>query len=46
MGWGHKITFEEGLKDTVKWYLENKDWIEGIRSGKYRDWIEKNYKDR
>ena len=46
LGWDHKISFEEGLKDTVKWYLENTAWIEGIRSGKYRDWIEKNYKER
>ena len=45
LGWDHKISFEDGLKDTVRWYLENTIWIESIRSGKYRDWPEKNYKE-
>lgn len=46
LGWDHKISFEKGLEETVRWYLENTTWVESIRSGKYRDWIEKNYKDR
>jgi len=46
LGWDHNISFEEGLKDTVKWYLENTEWIEGIRSGKYREWLDKNNKNR
>jgi dTDP-glucose 4,6-dehydratase len=46
LGWNHKISFEEGLKDTVRWYLENNSWVESIRSGKYRDWLDENYKDR
>lgn len=46
LGWDHNISFEKGLRDTVKWYLENTAWIKGIRSGKYREWLEKNYSER
>lgn len=40
------MTFEQGLKMTVKWYLENKAWIDNIKSGDYLNWIEKNYSAR
>ncbi|ACJ75327.1 dTDP-glucose 4,6-dehydratase [Thermosipho africanus H17ap60334] len=43
LGWKPEITFEKGLRDTIKWYLDNKEWIEKIRSGEYRDWYEKHY---
>jgi len=43
LGWKQSVSFEEGLKKTVEWYLENKDWVESIRSGEYKKWIEKNY---
>lgn len=33
LGWEPKVSFEEGMKKTVKWYLENEDWIRGINSG-------------
>jgi len=37
------VTFEEGITKTIKWYLSNPEWIENIKSGEYRKWIEKNY---
>ena len=37
------MTFEEGLQETVDWYLANSTWIEHIQSGSYKDWISKNY---
>jgi len=40
------VTFAEGLKETLKWYLENTQWIENIKSGAYMEWIDKNYSDR
>jgi dTDP-glucose 4,6-dehydratase len=43
LGWKREVIFEEGLEKTVDWYLENKSWIDSIRSGEYRNWIEKNY---
>jgi dTDP-glucose 4,6-dehydratase len=45
-GWAPAETFESGMERTVKWYLESKEWIEQVRSGEYRTWIETNYGDR
>jgi dTDP-glucose 4,6-dehydratase len=46
LGWKPEQGFEGGLRRTVGWYLENRAWIESVRTGTYRDWIEKNYADR
>lgn len=46
LGWKQTVTFEEGLAGTVDWYLANARWIEGIRSGEYQKWVEKNYGER
>jgi dTDP-glucose 4,6-dehydratase len=46
LGWTQTIDFHEGLERTVDWYLSNKEWIDNIRSGDYRHWIEINYKKR
>ncbi len=43
LGWKPKETFETGLRKTVRWYLDNATWIEDVRSGDYRKWIEQNY---
>ena len=43
LGWERKMTFEEGLLSTIQWYLKNHDWIANIKSGTYKDWIQKNY---
>lgn len=43
LGWKRLMTFEEGLQETVDWYLANTSWIEHIQSGSYKDWITKNY---
>ncbi len=36
LGWTPKETFESGMEKTVRWYLENGEWCEGVLSGKYR----------
>ena len=36
LGWDRTYTFEQGIKETVDWYLNNTDWIENILSGEYR----------
>ena len=36
--WKPSRTFEEGLRETVQWYLEHTEWVERIRSGAYKDW--------
>ena len=46
LGWQRKMTFEEGLAATVQWTLNHSEWIERIRSGEYRNWVEANYSDR
>jgi dTDP-glucose 4,6-dehydratase len=46
LGWKPAEGFESGLRKTVRWYLENSEWIAGVRTGAYREWIEKNYAER
>ncbi|HTU59925.1 MAG TPA: dTDP-glucose 4,6-dehydratase [Polyangiales bacterium] len=46
LGWKPKETFESGLQKTVRWYLDNQAWVESVRSGDYRKWIEQNYASR
>ena len=46
LGWKRVFDFETGLAHTVDWYLQNNAWIENVRSGEYRNWIEKNYSSR
>jgi dTDP-glucose 4,6-dehydratase len=46
LGWAPHHNFEEALEMTVDWYLSNLDWVEAVRSGEYRKWIEANYKER
>ncbi|MDR0589199.1 MAG: dTDP-glucose 4,6-dehydratase [Spirochaetaceae bacterium] len=46
LGWTQEVGFEEGMEKTVDWYLANPGWIEGIRTGEYRKWIQKNYEER
>jgi dTDP-glucose 4,6-dehydratase len=40
LGWEPSLQFEEGIEKTVKWYLENKDWMENITSGDYKKYYE------
>ena len=46
LGWTRRYTFEEGLEQTVRWYLNNRKWAESIRTGSYKEWIERNYGSR
>jgi dTDP-glucose 4,6-dehydratase len=46
LGWKQGVSFEEGLSKTVEWYIANPGWVDGIRSGEYQNWIEKNYSSR
>lgn len=46
LGWSPKYTFEVGIKETIKWYLDNQDWIDQVKSGQYQEYYEKMYKNR
>jgi len=46
LGWLPETKFEDGIKKTVKWYLDNKPWWENIISGEYQNYYEKMYKNR
>ena len=44
--WTQTETAESGFAKTVKWYLDNNEWVKSVRTGEYRQWIEKNYEKR
>jgi dTDP-glucose 4,6-dehydratase len=46
LGWRQTVSFDQGLDATIAWYLANPAWIEHVRSGAYRQWMDKNYGDR
>jgi dTDP-glucose 4,6-dehydratase len=43
LGWKPSYTFERGMLETVQWYLDNRDWVNSIVSGKYEKYYEKMY---
>lgn len=43
LGWRPAETFESGIRKTVRWYLENEDWVRDVTTGSYRHWIETHY---
>ena len=46
LGWLPQTKFDDGIKITIKWYLENKPWWENIISGEYKDYYKKMYEGR
>jgi dTDP-glucose 4,6-dehydratase len=43
LGWRPAVEFDRGIRETVKWYLENPDWVESVTSGAYLKWVEQQY---
>lgn len=43
LGWQPSVTFEEGLKKTIEWYLQNQEWLNHVTSGEYQDYYDKQY---
>ncbi len=43
LGWKPAETFETGIRKTVRWYLDNADWVEGVTRGAYKNWTDKHY---
>lgn len=46
LGWKQNITFKEGMKETIKWYIENQDWWKKLKSGDYLTYYKKQYLKR
>ena len=46
LGWYPETAFEVGIVKTIEWYLNNKQWLENVTSGVYRDYYDKAYKDK
>ncbi len=46
LGWYPSVTFEQGLEETITWYLENKEWLEHVTSGSYQSYYENMYTNR
>ena len=46
LGWEPSLQFEEGIEETVKWYLNNQEWMDNITSGDYEKYYEGMYKNR
>ncbi|MDC7698650.1 dTDP-glucose 4,6-dehydratase [Vogesella indigofera] len=46
LSWKPAETFDSGIRKTVQWYLDNQDWVEGVSSGHYRDWLARQYGDQ
>lgn len=46
LGFSPRHSLEQGLAETVRWYMANSTWVEHVRTGSYREWIAKNYGER
>ncbi|MDR2066070.1 MAG: dTDP-glucose 4,6-dehydratase [Prevotellaceae bacterium] len=46
LGWQPSLQFEEGIEKTVKWYLENRQWLDNVTSGAYKQYYEEYYEYR
>jgi dTDP-glucose 4,6-dehydratase len=43
LGWRPAETFDSGIRKTVRWYLDHPQWVQGVVSGAYRDWVKTQY---
>lgn len=43
LGWKPKETFDTGIRKTVRWYLDNREWVDSVTRGSYRQWINQQY---
>ena len=46
LGWQPSVSFEDGIRRTVEWYLANEVWVASVTSGAYRNWVETQYDAR
>ena len=46
LGWYPETKFEDGIVKTIRWYLENQEWVKNVTSGDYQNYYESMYKNR
>lgn len=46
LGWEPQVLLEEGLKETISWYQENKEWWQAVKDGSYQEYYEEQYRKR
>jgi dTDP-glucose 4,6-dehydratase len=46
LGWQPQSSFEEGLRQTIDWYLENKEWLDHVTNGEYQRYYDIQYDNR
>jgi dTDP-glucose 4,6-dehydratase len=46
LGWSPRMRLATGLKQTIRWYMSNPDWVRAVQSGEHQRWIAKNYEGR
>ena len=46
LGWEPSLQFEEGIEKTVKWYLDNQEWMDNVTSGDYQKYYDNMYSNR
>lgn len=46
LGWEPSLQFEEGIEKTVRWYLDNQEWMDNVTSGDYQKYYESMYSSR
>jgi len=44
LGWKPQETFDSGIQKTIQWFLDNPEWVAGVKSGEYRQWVDKHYR--
>jgi dTDP-glucose 4,6-dehydratase len=43
LGWSPEESFESGLRKTIAWYLDNRAWVDRVKTGEYQSWIQEHY---
>ncbi len=43
LGWQPAVGFDDGMRQTIQWYLDNAAWVESVTSGSYRQWVDQQY---
>ena len=43
LGWSPTVTFEQGLSETIDWYLSNEEWLNSVTSGNYQNYYKSQY---